>query len=202
MQKIARKLVLLTGDWAGLYLALFLMLISRYGPDWELNWALHIRPFSLVFPIWIITLAGAYLYETRFIRMSLDTVRAIITAISIAMIASITAFYAFPPGLISPRRNMVIFAVIYGAVLLIWRWLFYRASRNKIKTKLVFIGDGIEADELAKHFKENPHIGFEVADILKSFPDDPNKLCERIKNEDIRLLVIKEPNEAQKIKNL
>ena len=190
MRNAARKIIILLGDWAGLYLSLFLMTVLRYTVDWQTNWDIHLRPFSLLFPLWIIILYGTYLYETRFLRFSIDTLRAIGTAVSIALVASITAFYIFPPGLIQPRRNMVIFALLYTIIVILWRWLFYKTAGKKIKTNLIFIGSGPETKELNTYFNENKQLGYKNKGEIKELSEDITELRKKIKEENVRLLVV------------
>lgn len=190
MRNTARKIIILIGDWAGLYLALFLLMVVRYAADWQANWDIHLRPFSLLFPVWIIILYGTYLYETRFLRFSIDTLRAIGTAVSIALVASITAFYIFPPGLIQPRRNMVIFALLYAVITILWRWLFYKTAGRKIKTNLIFIGSGPGTKELNAYFKKHKHLGYENKGEIKELPDDLTQLRRKIREENVRLIVV------------
>jgi len=187
---ILRKLVVLAGDWAGLYLALFLLMVLRYGTNWESSWDLHLRPFSLAFILWILTLYGTYLYETRFLRFGVETLRAIGTAIAISIIASITAFYIFPPGLIQPRRNMVLFAIIYAIIITLWRWSFYKTAGKKIKTNLIFVGGGKEVEELNSYFGENKHLGYKNKGEFESLPENIDSLKEKISEEGIRLIVV------------
>ena len=190
MRNIARKLLVLAGDWAGLYLALFLLMTLRYGGDWQINWDLQIRPFSLTFILWILILYGTYLYETRFLRFGVETLRAIGTAVAIATVTSITAFYVFPPGLIYPRRNMVLFAIIYAIVLTLWRWAFYKTAGRTIKTNLIFIGGGKEVRELNDHFRENKHLGYDNKGEFEGMPEDIGPIIEKIENEGVRLVVV------------
>ena len=193
---------MLIGDWAGLYLALFLLMVVRYATDWQINWTIHLRPFSLIFPLWIIILYGAYLYETRFMRFSIDTLRAIGTAISIALIASITAFYVFPPGLIYPRRNMALFAIIYIVVIIIWRWVFYKAVGKTIKTNILFLGGGSDIKELNSYFKANPHLGYINKGEIEKYKEDIDNIQKKIKENDIGLLVIRDNESEGPIKNI
>lgn len=190
MSSLARKIVVLIGDWAGLYLALFFLVLVRYTTEWETNWDVHLRPFSLVFPLWIITIYGTYLYETRFLRFGIDTLRAIGTAVGIALLASITAFYVFPPGLIYPRRNMVIFALIYALLITLWRWSFYKTIGRTIKTNVLFVGGGNQVRELNTYFRENPGLGYHNKGEISHIPKNVDDIRGQIKKEDVRLLVI------------
>ena len=193
MKSSTRKFIILIGDWAGLYLSLFLMVFIRYGDLWYKNWQIHLLPFSILFPLWIVALYGNYLYETRFFRFGIETLKAIGSAIAIALIASISAFYIFPPGLIYPRRNMVIFAVIYAVVLGLWRFGLYKILKTSIKTNLIFIGSGPEIDELEAYFKKHPHLGYNTIDVIEKLPKDITEIRKKINENNIRLIVVKSP---------
>lgn len=201
---LIRKVTLLLGDWGGLYLALFLMVRLSYGADWLTDWQQHLRPFSFIFPLWLITLYATYLYETRFFRFSIDTLQTIGTAIVIATVASITAFYAFPPGLIHPRRDMVLFAPIYALILVGWRWLAYRTMKNQVKTSLVFLGGDREVQELQKYFTENPQLGYiSLGHISEKQKDYIALIKEKIDKKKVNLIVVHAPaNDPTFSKNL
>ena len=156
----------------------------------------------MLFPLWIIILYGAYLYETRFFRFSIDTLRAIGTAVSIALIASITAFYAFPPGLIYPRRNMVIFAVIYGIVLVVWRLSFYKLLGKRIKTNLLFLGAGEEVKELNSYFDENPQLGYTNMGTIETLSDSTENISEIVNKKNVGLIVVNGKDGKGLTKNL
>jgi len=185
-----RKSVVLLGDIAGLYLALFLLMVLRYGPNWKTNWDIHLRPFSLTFMLWILILYGTYLYETRFLRFGIETLRAIGTAVAVSVIASITAFYIFPPGLIYPRRNMVLFAVIFTIMITLWRWSFYKAAGSKIKTNLIFIGGGKEVEELNEYFDNHIELGYNNKGEVGHLLENIETLKQKIKEDEVRLIVV------------
>jgi len=173
-----RKVIVLIGDWGALYLSLFLLVALRYGEGWEVQWEIHFRPFSFLFPLWLIALYASYLYETRFFRPSIDALRAMGIAIFSSFVASITAFYLFPPGLIQPRLNLVIFTTIFGAVLWLWRTLAYRAVRNRVETNVLFLGGGDQVKELIAFFKDNPELKYKNLGVF----DNTRKGIEQVLN--------------------
>ncbi|MCR4261172.1 MAG: sugar transferase [Candidatus Colwellbacteria bacterium] len=195
---LLRKVFLLVGDWAGLYLALFLMIRVSYGVNWLADWYSHLRPFSWIFPIWIAALYATYLYETRFFRFSIDTLRTISTAILISSIASIVAFYAFPPGLLHPRRDMILFTIIYALFLIGWRWVAFRALKDQVKTPLVFLGGDKEVNELQKHFKENPTLGYINLGLIEMRGDYLERIHHKINSDGASLIVVHAPSNNPK----
>ncbi|MFH1694433.1 MAG: sugar transferase [Patescibacteria group bacterium] len=201
-KSVLRKFFLLLGDWVLLYASLFILVLIRYGGDWLVNWNLHFRPFSIIFPLWILSIYGNYLYETRFFRQNLDAIRAMGASIFIALITSISAFYLFPPGLIYPRRNLVIFAFIYGIVVVVWRFVFYKILHNSIETRLLFLGGGNEVKELVNFFKNNSHLKYNNRGIFDKPPSNFKEVAEKIREEDIRLVVVKPDQRSHSIRNL
>ena len=190
--RIIRKILLLIGDWGALYLSLFLLVLVRYGYDWHSQWDLHLRPFSLIFFIWIMVMYISYLYEARFLRIDVDSLRTIGTAVIIALVASILAFYLFPPGLIYPRRNMVIFGMLFGIVLVVWRTIFFKLIRRWVHTKILFIGSGEEIGELTKYFSKYPQLRYEVTARAEKIPGR-KELEDIIRPKKINLILYQAP---------
>ena len=191
-----RKTILLLGDWAGLYLSLFLLVLIRYGNDWEAQWSNHFVPFSLLFPLWLVVIYGSYLYETRFFRPGVDTLRAMGAAVFISLFGSISMFYLFPPGLIQPRRNLVIFAAIFGLILSAWRFLAYKAVRTRVKTNVLFLGSNPEIKELVKFFKDNPELGYASMGTFASDQKGINQALKLLEGGDVNLLVMESSSKS------
>lgn len=190
--KLTRKFLILVGDILSLYLALFLMIRLSYGDGWLQDWHIHFRPFSWIFPIWILTFYATYLYETRFFRFGVETLRTISTAVFIAFLGSVTAFYAFPPGLIHPRRDMVLFVPILMLLLMGWRYLAYKIFRKYVTTHLVFLGHAPEIKELEDYFKQHPQLGYHSKGIIEVKQGYIEAIERKIK-EGVRLVVINIP---------
>ena len=202
MRRNFRKILLFLGDWALLYLSLLLLVLIRYGADWQTFWDTHFTPFSLIFPIWLITLYGSYLYETRFFRPSIDALRAMGIAVFISIFGSIAAFYLFPPGLIQPRRNMVIFAAIFGVLLVAWRYLAYKAARTQVQTNVLFLGKTKEIDEIDKFFKDNPDLRYTNKGVINKVPTKFDSIAKQVKEDDISLVVVRAPEKSSYVKTL
>ena len=197
-----RKAFTLIGDWAVLYLALFLMLAARYRGEWPDQWAIHFHPFSLLFPVWILIIYANYLYETRFFRPSLDGARAMGNATLIAFLFSLSLFYLFPPGLIHPRRNLLIFTILAGVMLLIWRVFLYRLFRKTVVTNVLCIGGGSEVAELVKYLKDTPALRYRVRKCIDSVPARYDDIAKIIGEHHIQLVLFKPRTASGTIKNL
>lgn len=202
MKRSLRKILLLVGDIGVLYLSLFLLVFIRYGNDWQVQWDNHFTPFSLIFPIWIATLYGSYLYEARFFRPSIDALRAMGIAVFLSIFGSIAAFYLFPPGLIQPRKNMVIFAAIFGILLVTWRYLAYKVAKTQIETNVLFLGNSKEVRELLKFFKDNPDLRYTNRGVIEKVPTKFQTISEQIEKDKIGLVVVQAPEKSNYIKHL
>ncbi len=193
MNPTFRKLITFVGDWISLYLALLLMIRISYGQEWLADWYNHLRPYSLIFPIWLITLYATYLYEARFLRFGIDTLRTIGVAVAISFVASVTAFYAFPPGLIHPRRDIILFAPMFALVLTLWRWGLYKVLGGSVRTSLIFLGGGKEVRELQQCFRERPQLGYISQGVVQPRGDYLKLLREKIDAKGARLIVVDAP---------
>ena len=198
---LARKILLLLGDWLALYLSLFLLVFLRYGSFWQSQWGIHVRPFSLLFPLWLVSLYASYLYETRFMRPSIDALRAMGIAIFLSFFGSMSVFYLFPPGLIQPRRNLVFFAIIFGVVLSLWRFAAHKVIRSQIRTNVLFIGEGNEIKELIRFFNKNPELNYRS---LGSITDTSSLdgVVGSAREKDVGLIVVKSSQSSGRAKSL
>ena len=188
--RLLRRIVMAAGDWSLLYCALFIMIRLSYGTAWASSWEAHLKPYSWIFLAWMIIFYSTYLYETRFFRFNIDTARAIMVTIAISLVATVAILYAFPPGLIHPRRDVILLAPIITTLLIAWRYLAYLILRNQIKTNLVFWGYPKEAKELKDFFSKHSHLGYNVIDTITRVPSDPEKLISKIKSEHVGLIVV------------
>jgi exopolysaccharide biosynthesis polyprenyl glycosylphosphotransferase len=164
-----KQLVLMFGDIVTLYAALFAMIALRYGTFTEEYVSAHLMPFTIVFALWIIIFYIAGLYELRALRTAFDTARSLGISVVAGTLAAIIIFYTVPYFHISPKRSLVIFAVLYFAIGLAWRSLF--ATLNPAYRKhIVIVGSNRETDELYEFFKSNPHVGYGVIGYLNTQP--------------------------------
>jgi exopolysaccharide biosynthesis polyprenyl glycosylphosphotransferase len=170
MLKNLRKLVLLIGDIAVLYLALYLTLLVRYVQlPTMIDWSKHFLPFSIAFVAWILIFYIADLYNLHTAvnnsRFFANASRAII----IAGLLSIAFFYLMPGIEISPKRNMLIYVVMVFWLLLVWRRLFNRVLDAYLpKHQVAVIGWNAQVRELLNAFLEKPHLGYRISVIYSS----------------------------------
>ena len=148
-----------------LYGALILTLIFRYGPNYfgESFYA-HLKPFSLIFVIWVVTFYLADLYKEKRLRINLATVQVFILTIIINIVISVILFYLFPSFFkMTPKTNLAIFSLIFGILDLGWRIILVKIYISRgLKNRLLIIGDLPIIDEVIDYLKNNPQIGYDV----------------------------------------
>jgi len=166
----AKKIVILLGDILILYGALTLTLIFRYGQShFGESFYAHIKPFSLIFLIWLITFYLADLYKEKCLRIGLVMIRAFILALIVNVISSIILFYLFPLFFqLTPKTNLAIFALIFGILDITWRFILVKIYiSGGLKNRLLIIGDSPIISEVINYLKTNPQIGYDVAAQIK-----------------------------------
>ncbi|MDZ4285833.1 MAG: hypothetical protein U1A23_02805, partial [Candidatus Sungbacteria bacterium] len=96
--RISKKvLLILTGDIAVFYAALYGSLMVRYGA--ELNQGVlnnHFASFGIIFAIWLIIFGAFGFYDMRFMRNEKVFLYRLLRVMAINTVAAITLFYLFP----------------------------------------------------------------------------------------------------------
>ncbi|MEK7495866.1 MAG: hypothetical protein AAB616_00130, partial [Patescibacteria group bacterium] len=177
--------IIIFGDIAMLYISLILTLIIRYGQDsFKEPLAAHLKPFSLIFIVWILIFYLFDLYKDKLFRISFETIRMLILAISINIVASIILFYLFPAFFkLTPKTNLAIFALIFGISDILWRFILIKIYvSGGFKNRLQIIGDSPIINEIVDYLKNNPQLGYDLT--------WPNRQASGLKNDQADTIVI------------
>ena len=161
-----KKIIILLGDVLILYGSLLLTLIFRYGPNYfRESFYAHLKPFSIIFVIWLVTFYLADLYKEKRLRISPATIQVFILAIIISVTSSVILFYLFPSFFkMTPKTNLAIFALVFGILNIGWRIILVKIYiSGGWRNRLLLIGDSPIIDELINYLKNNPQIGYDVA---------------------------------------
>ena len=165
MQKL-KIFTLFLGDIVALYASLFIALILRYGPAfYDQFLKSHVVPFTVIFIPWLIIFYIAGLYDLRTLRNGIDFLKILATSIALAAIFAILIFYFVPAFGIAPKTNLFIFIIIFAIIEIIWRRTFNKlTSSGEAPNKIILIGNGTTADDVARVIQENPHLGYAVVE--------------------------------------
>lgn len=186
----AKQAILILGDIFFLYFSLFLTIFIRYGSIGKAQLQTHLFPFSIVFIAWLIIFYVVGLFDIRNLKINVFFIRRFVLGLVLGVVASIALFYLVPSFRISPKTNLLIFSVIFGAFDFLWRWIFGRLIKSPTKTVLL-IGNNPNANELKTYLSANPQIGYKIQSHLsREEISDHNDLSALIKNEKITTIVL------------
>lgn len=187
-----KKFILILGDFITLYLGLTVTLIVRYGSD-QLRQALstHLKPFTLIFIIWMLIFYLADLYEVRTLKQSVQLAKTLIGAIILNIVISIILFYLFT-GIfeLTPKTNLIIFSVIFGVIDFSWRLGVIRSGYARMK--VLILDDSVMVQEIFSYLKSNPQLGYDLEFWQKENLTEDNfyKLKDVVADNKIDILII------------
>ena len=160
--------MLLLGDIALLYGALYLTLIIRYGSmPTQVLWQDHNLPFFFVNLVWLIVFYIAGLYD---VEKSVYPAKIFYIAKTMAFGAGIAVlmFYFIPAFGITPKTNLFIDAVVASIFLWLWRMAYQKIITKGAKIKIFFFNPSDEISAFTKFIATSPQLGYEMADNLTS----------------------------------
>ncbi|MEK7568349.1 MAG: sugar transferase [Patescibacteria group bacterium] len=169
MKKL-RAVIILLGDIVVLYGALTLTLIIRYGADkFQQPFIDHLKPFSLIFIIWILIFYLSELYNYPRFKDGIVLFKTISTAVAINFFISIVLFYLLTPLFqLTPKTNLIIFSFLFMTFNFGWRLIMVKMFIGGFpRIRLLMLGDSITVNEIASRVYSNPQIGYDIALWLK-----------------------------------
>jgi exopolysaccharide biosynthesis polyprenyl glycosylphosphotransferase len=156
--------LLFLGDILALYAALFLTLAARYGTGLYKEFAdVHFAPFTIIFVPWLLVFYIAGLYDLRRLRNNLDFLKTLALSLVTNAAVAVLFFYLIPAFGIAPKTNLFIFLVVFAVVETYWRRFFNRLTESgEAPNKVVLVGTGPSAKEIAATVRENPQLGYAI----------------------------------------
>lgn len=191
-----KKLILLSGDIALLYLSLYLVLRFRYGTIYTPDvFHQHFYPFTVTYAFWLIVFYINNFYALDYARNTYKFYASIIKSFLFNSVLSIFFFYItfFSIG-ISPKTNLLLNILLFAALFTAWRIsynFFVKTKTFSINT--LILNDNEEIKELIQKTKENPQLGYNIFRYeLNNIENIENYITEN----DIKLVIT-----SDKIKN-
>jgi exopolysaccharide biosynthesis polyprenyl glycosylphosphotransferase len=181
-------------DAAALYAALFITLLIRYGMQWfEAFEDAHAFPFTIIFIFWIGVFYIAGLYDLRRLRNSFDFLKTLFLSIGVSSAIAVLLFYLVPALGIAPKTNLAIFIVIFTVIEIFWRRVLNRAMAfGEAPNRVLFVGDGAAAKEVARTVRDNPQLGYDIKAEIdeKEAYAAPAAIAAAAERERVNLIVI------------
>lgn len=170
MKSKLKKIILLLGDVAVLYFALYLTLLLRYFEAVRFfDWQNHFAPFTTVFVFWPIIFYIADLYNLHLAVNNAKFFQLSAQSIGITSLLTAAYFYLNPAITIAPKTNLLIYIFVFAVLFFLWRRIFnYFLLSRLTKEKIAFIGCNNQVKELVYYLQKRPHIGYETALIASS----------------------------------
>jgi len=173
-----KKLALLIGDIAVLYGSLAVTIYIRYGNEFDSQFRMHLIPFSLIFILWLIIFYISNFYEIQNLKNGASFFGSFFYTSFVALLLSITFFYVIPLYGITPKTNLLIFALAFSVLGFLVRFLFNKLFESAFIKPLIIVGLNAQSLELARFIKSNPQLGYKLSHVV-----DLDLLTDKIKDE-------------------
>jgi len=186
-----KKLILLGGDLAILHLALFLTIVMRYRQDqWKLNWQNHWPSFLVIFIIWLLIIYINNLYNLNWRIRSRQFLSATVNTVIASSLFSIIYFYLNVQSNIAPKRNLLIFIIIFVFCFFAWHSLYRFLLRSFLpQNNLAIIGLNSLSEKLLKELANNPAASYNTALIFKGL-EEIEALASSVEEKNIHSIVV------------
>lgn len=167
-----KKLILLAGDLAILYLSLWLAVLVRLqlADGSRVTFEEHLAPYSVVFFLWLLIFAANGMYDLAIASTNVRFIRTLAVTLAVCALTATGVFYFVPFGNISPKTTLFLHLGLFAAMLLIWRTLYNTVFGRVLRTRVLLIGDNEEIRELIPLIRNQPSLGYDLAGII--LPED------------------------------
>ena len=187
-----KKIIILLSDVGIFFASLSLILSLRYPDNFYTNFELHLTPFSILLPVWLLVFYISGLYEPKVLKNSLSFLQTLIGALIINAILSVFFLYLTPFFGITPRANLLLFLLAFFVLEVLWRQSFNIALYRQIKNHVLLIGQSKSTYEIKKLIEENPQLGFNISHHIESdyVLKNKDKIENIIKTKKIQTIVV------------
>jgi exopolysaccharide biosynthesis polyprenyl glycosylphosphotransferase len=169
-----KQLLLMLGDFASLYIGLFLAVSLRY-LSFDISHALSVLVvhFSKLFLVAVVLLFINGLYDIGRAKNNAKFYQKILLSASLWIILGVFYFYVRPNYNTSPKTILLLTAVVGFGVVSLWRYIYNRfISIIFLKTRLVFVGYSEDSKEMIDFINKTPQLGYEMVGIIS--PENTN----------------------------
>ncbi|MFH1867226.1 MAG: exopolysaccharide biosynthesis polyprenyl glycosylphosphotransferase [Patescibacteria group bacterium] len=184
-----KQKILLLGDILFLYLSLWLALLIRYGGIDERVLTIHLKPFSIIFILWLIIFYIIGLYDIKNLKNSYQLIEKVVIGILIGSTMAIIIFYLVPQFEIAPKTNLVLFSGVYLILVTGWRLLFNYTTAKPLSRALI-IGQGKEIEELINFFGQHPQLGYHLCQHWSEEQAASKNISELVKLDKINTIIV------------
>jgi exopolysaccharide biosynthesis polyprenyl glycosylphosphotransferase len=187
MHLFGRKLVILLGDIALLYLSLLLTLVLDVAGvvDWEV-FLQHAVPFSVLYLVWVFILYVMDAYELTLPPTSVPFMSRFGVAVLALFAVGVLFFYAITLTDLTPKTNLFIHVVLFGCLAYVWRLIFFAKISSLVPRRIGFLDLQEQEEELRGIVKSLKYHGYECV-MLSSIGED---VSSRISDDSIDVVIL------------
>lgn len=172
MNSRLRSAILLLGDYCIFFAALLVTILWLRGQELPPGSLLrHVQLFSGLFVVWTILFYIEGLYTLRALTLRSLPV-SIVRALVFSILFSFIFFYLFPGPGITPKRNLILVALLAFSLSYPWHWFIrYILTTKRMVTRLGFFADERSVSLVQAELKTKPWLGFMNAQTLTNIED-------------------------------
>ncbi len=193
-ERTRELLILILGDLAVFFTALWLTLLVRYleFPGFDL-YTTHLGPFLIISGVWLFVFYSGGLYDKHTVYLKSLLISRILN-IQVANILIAAILFLIIPFGIAPKTNLIIYLIISVLLITWWRLYIYPYFSPKRRHKAILIADGEEAIELVDEINNNDRYNYTFVRLIDSTIaektiDFEKKLLALIEKERISIIV-------------
>lgn len=192
--------LLFLGDIAVFAASLWLTLLVRYAqlPN-EIVLESHLRPFLLLFLLWVLVFYMSGLYGKRMILFKRELPGMILQTQVVNIVLAALFFFLIPGVGIAPKTNLLLYLVISLTLIFTWRLgVFPRLTKPAKRERAFLIGEGSDVDELVAEVNGNSryHLEFVAVEGVKNIDAIIDTLALVLREKEISLLVVDTEHDA------
>ncbi len=193
--KFPRAATLFIGDIL-CFIAGFWVFVSIVHPlRVEQSVRLHTLPFALLIVLWLGIFFIFNFYDIQKSKPNVVFLRNYGLAALVMLGIGFIFFYIVPRLHITPKTNLVIFEGVSLVLILIWRRLFYLATRNSFHTRFAIVCAEEKFHTLVSEIEKSPELGYvsrgtfsTLADFLSSNIEVDTLIVHNTNNKETELL--------------
>ena len=177
------------GDILVFALSMVAILFVRYGnTEFAAQFSVHLKPFIVVLVLWLVIFYISNLYTHKAFGNIIEIARRVTTAVLVSFSITITIFYIFSRFFeLTPKANLVAFAIAFGILDIVWRYVQKRIFiQKKYRSNILMLASSPLTNEITDYIKANPQLGYN----LHPFNIDMLRLMHAIEKNSITQVVI------------
>ncbi len=177
------------GDIAVFILSIVAVLYIRYGHSgFAYQLSVHSEPFLLVLFLWLIIFYISNQYTFKAFGNIIEITKRLATTLFISFSITIGIFYIFSRYFaLTPKANLVILAIIFGILDIIWRYVLRNVFiRKAYHLNILILSSSPLVKELFEHINSSPQLGYSIY----HFDGDIDSLAMTIRKYSVNKVVI------------